>query len=815
MRLIQQGPKNAKIVIVGEAPGATEEQSGVPFSGGSGEILNKMLSNVGIHRSDCFITNVCHVRPPGNVFEWFLKAPQRPLLALGLLQLKKDLEEIKPNLVIAMGSQPLKMLTGKQGIDKWRGSVLDCTLVPGIKVIGTYHPAYIMRIWDYKAVAEFDLRRALRESAYPEIRRPQREFILNPPREQAAILVEELKQADWLAVDIECWATDTGWKLACVGFSDRWNRAVVFPCTEQWQLDRIKELCESPVKKVYQNGQFDVTVLGDEGIHCESFAWDTMYAHHALFAECASGQDEMSQLQGKKRQSAIQKGLAFQTSIYTDEPFYKDDGKLWTKTGDINMFWRYNALDAMVTREIRDIQERELHEFGTYETFRREMDVVIPLMKMMKRGIKIDSALADTLRANLEVEIANLQRFLDLGAGKAINVKSSRDVPWLLYEKLGLPKKMKKRKGKDEATVTADKDAINELAGKHNNPLLHTVLKIRQRRDFIERYLDASVDSDGKMHCSFDPSGTRSGRLSSRKSIYGSGTNLQNIPARTKEGEVIRRMFIADTGKVFVYRDYSQAEARIVAYLAEAEELINLFNDPTRDVHCENAARIYNKKTVKRVSDGGDISEEERYLAKRVVHASNYGMGAKRLVELVAEDAESTGIRINEREAQQLINKYFFLYPSIKEIFWKDVERDLKFSRTLNTPFGRKRTFFGRWDDKLMREAYSYVPQSTVGDLGVMAITRCHDELELKIPGVEVLLNVHDSILVQCNEADVKMVADRMEEVMNIPITVKDRTFTIPTDCKVGHNWGARPKKTPEDNPLGLVELEKWLKERA
>lgn len=763
-----------------------------------------MLSRCGLDRNECFVTNIAHVRPPDNKFEWFLNPSPKIELVRGVVQLKSDLTEIKPNLIICLGTYPLRFVTGKIGIDKWRGSILESTLVPGIKTIGTYHPAAIFRIWDYKAVAEFDFARCKRESTTPTIRRPERNLILNPEREASRELVRGLLSADYLAIDIECFETPSGWKLACVGFADSGARAVTWPCDHEWQLDIIRELCQSYVRKVFQNGTFDVTVLRDNGIMVpmKTIYWDTMLGHHSLFAECAGGEDEMSALGGKKKQAAIKKGLAFQTSIYTDEPFYKDDGKLWKKEGDLNMFWRYNALDAAVTREIMDVQEQEIDKFEVRPVIEHEMRLVEPLMKMMWRGVKQDIPLREKLKENFEREIANLQAFLDKAAGGAVNVKSPKQMLDLLYNRLGLPAKYKRRTNK----LTADKDAVNTLAGKFSHPVLSVILEIRQRRDFVERYLNAQVDLDGRMRCSFDITGTRSGRLSSRQSIYGSGTNLQNIPSRTPAGEAIRRTFIADEGMVFVYRDLSQAEARVVAHLAKCRALIELFEDPSRDIHRENAARIFNKPIE-------DVTDEERYLAKRVVHASNYGMGADKLVIIVNEDAKVTGVRIDEGQARKLIEKYFMIYPEIKENWWNRVEADLRHTRMLNTPFGRKRQFFGRWDDKMIREGYSYEPQSTVGWICNEGVINCYHEIEQKDKG-ELLLQVHDSILMQCTPANLDEVVAEMDRCMKIPVTIYGNTFTIPTDAKVGLNWGARPKKTPEDNPNGLVDYHVWRKER-
>lgn len=810
-KLIQSGPRSAKVVIVGESPGTTEMASGIPFSGASGELLNRMLSSVGLSRSEIFVTNICHIQPPKNEFTWFIKPKPKLELLTGLVQLRKDLLDIKPNLVIALGAYPLQYLTNKVGINKWRGSILPSTLVPGLKVIGTYHPAYILRMWDYKAVADFDMKRIATESQYPDIRRPQRSLILNPSREDSLELKQQLLAAEWLSVDIECSETPSGWRLSCVGFSDRADRAVTWPCDEQWQLDLIKELCESNVNKVFQNGTFDVTVLADHGIIVPfgTFKWDTMLGHHALFTECAGGQDEMSAAQAKKKQAALAKGLAFQVSIYTQEPFYKDDGKLWKETDDKEMFWRYNALDAATTREIRDVQERELADFGTTQVFQHEMSLIEPLQKMMTRGVKIDLELRKKLAEDFSAQIDNLQRFLDKAAGQSVNVKSPKQMLALLYEKLNLPQKRNHKTG----NPTANKDAIIELGQKYKHPILQTILEIRQRRDFVERYLDAKIDADGRMRCSYDITGTRTGRLSSRQSIYGSGTNLQNIPARRPEGEAIRRMFVADPGKVLVGRDYKQAEAWIVAYLAHSESLIELFNSPDRDVHTENAARIFNKKNARLVSAGGDVTDGERYLAKRVIHASNYGMGEARLVQVVNEDALVTGVRITYGQAQSLMEKYFFLFPEIKEVFWKGVERELRYTRTLTTPFGRKRMFFGRWEDKLLREAYAYIPQSTVGDLGTQALTNCYTSIENVVEGAELVLQVHDAIYMQCYEHDAARVAKMMEQAMAIPITLEGHTFVIPSDCKIGYNWGSRPKKNPEQNPNGMIDADQWFKE--
>jgi DNA polymerase-1 len=259
-------------------------------------------------------------------------------------------------------------------------------------------------------------------------------------------------------------------------------------------------------------------------------------------------------------------------------------------------------------------------------------------------------------------------------------------------------------------------------------------------------------------------------------------------------------MFIPDAEKVFISADYSQAEARVVAYLARDSYLIELFSDPSRDIHRETAARIFNKPVEA-------VNDFERFVGKRVRHAVNYGMDADRFVEIVNEDAEETGFRIERGLAKRAIEGFFMMHPNHRPVFWGNVMAQIKATRTVSTAFGRKRMFFGRWGDDLLRSAYSHYPQGTIGDLCGKAMVRCYHEIELGEPsyGYELLLNVHDSIVAQCDEAHVPAAIEKMRECMNIPITVDGHTFTIPVDVAVGRNW--RKAQKDGSNVDGLKEV--------
>jgi len=158
------GPLNARIAIVGEAPGRKEEELGRPFVGASGGLLSVMLSDAGLSKDQCRLMNIMETRPPNNDFGAFYEDKKRTVPRVALLEgkhrLSQELERLEPNLIIALGDEPLYALTGKRGIKKWRGTLHNTKLG---KVLGTYHPAFILRKYDERPVSQCDFGRASRE----------------------------------------------------------------------------------------------------------------------------------------------------------------------------------------------------------------------------------------------------------------------------------------------------------------------------------------------------------------------------------------------------------------------------------------------------------------------------------------------------------------------------------------------------------------------------------------------------------------------------------------------------------------------------
>ena len=748
------GPMDAKIYIVGEAPGETEEMEGIPFVGGAGRVLNKFLMDSGISRGECRIGNVMKVRPPANNFGVFYTDKQMriptPELEQGRRGLNEDIGKVRPNVVVALGNEALMALFGHRGITDWRGSVLWHRGLR-TKVVPTVHPAMVMRQWGFAPLSLFDFKRVKEESLTSMHIVPIRDFIIAPTFEIAMGEIDRLRRSKGrIAFDVET----SGTLLTAIALADSPSHAISIPFTyskgtetiayfpveeELAILMEIKGLLEDKgVEKVAQNAQFDTIILkvNPPYIDVQGLVQDTMCSHVTVYPE-------------------LPKGLDVLCSLYTRQPYYKD----WIGRGNDEEFWKYNAMDAVVTWQCAQVLDKEMEEFGVKGFYTTYVHPLIPILADMQiRGVKVDQTLRLQASADMLGEVASMTNSLNGILGKEVNVMSPKQLKQLLYVDMGLPVKYNRARG----TESTDEEALEGLAKSHPSPIFDLILGIRHRRKLLGTYLNEGGEGDGRIRCSYLIRGTKTGRLSSRESIFGSGTNLQNIPKG-----VCRRMFIADEGEVFIEADLSQAEARVVAHLAGEERLIRLFKEGG-DIHRQTASWLFSKPI-------GEIQKGERELAKRLVHASNYGIGPRTF-------AHHAGV--TEGEASLLLQRYFDTFPAIRR--WQlEIQSQLGKSKVLCTPLGRKRMFFGRWGEELFREAYSYIPQATVADVLNLALIRY---VGWGLPG-EVMLQIHDAFVVQCTPKESDTVISCFKEVFDIPIPIRGEGLVIPVSIKIGPNW--------------------------
>jgi DNA polymerase-1 len=304
------------------------------------------------------------------------------------------------------------------------------------------------------------------------------------------------------------------------------------------------------------------------------------------------------------------------------------------------------------------------------------------------------------------------------------------------------------------------------------------------------------LDPDNRLRCSFNPVGTTSGRLSSSKTLFGTGGNTQNLP------DEMKKYIVADDGYMLFSVDLSQAENRVVAYIAPEPTMIEAF-ETGKDVHKLTGALIHRVPIT-------EVTDEQRSIGKRANHGLNYDFGYKSAAILW---------EITEAESKFIVDRYHSVYPGVRQYHaW--VRDALSRNRTLTTPFGRSRRFMGRWGDELFKEAYSFIPQSTVADKlnrdGLMFLYYNQEYFK----AVELLNQVHDSVVFQIPIGAGLSYATEvllcLKTSLEKPIKWRSTEFSIPVDISVGTNLlseksGGDMKGIPADECTSYERLYKYL----
>ena len=802
------GPSGARIMIVGEAPGANEESEGKPFVGPAGKMLRSFLNQAGIEPESVFYTNICKFRPPNNKLEKFFLSggiPSDPII-LGLAELEKEIKQVEPNVIVACGNFALWALTDKakwneketeqltrgfRGISDWRGSILPCTLVEGVKVVATYHPSFINQEgYENHGTWLCDLQRVKRESQFPEIRYPIKNFRIDPNLgDRQDFKLEVMKAAadpsSCLTFDIEYINN----KLLCVGMTLDHDNPVVIPTRSMADVSYCRDLLTSGIGLNAQNSMFDCSVLEwwYQMPVMQYLRYDTMLAAHSTNIE-------------------LPKGLDYLCSIYTDQPYYKDMIN-WTKIkkGEqrFEELYHYNAIDTWTQHQIMEEQIKDdLTDPAIRSVFEFEMALQMPLWEISKRGIRVDKEAIEKLGKQLNDEQTAYSFLLNETAGRRINTMSNKDISWLLYQKLGLPiiKATKTGAACDDKTLSA---LLLRAHSDEQRVALQLIRDIRSRRSLISKFTSIELDDDGRLRGHYSQAATDTGRLASKK-FYptGRGANQQNQP-RDKR---VRRVFLPDLGKKFGYADLERAESLVVAYITDDAEMLRVHR-PGVDAHKELAVQLFGIAIE-------DVTDDQRYLAKKTRHAGNYMQGPQRFMTEVNKDAAKTGVSIDFAEAKHFIMTYRSIYPGLKR-WWHETQAQLYQTSTLTNLLGRRRTFYGcrrtGYNEVAnLPNAVAFVPQSTVGDtlnVGLLQLSGVECQYARKtgivarIPeylpllregGFEILQQIHDAVGFQYYEKYEDQVLTSLRELMRVPLYVPKtgEEFEIPVEIQVGPNWG-------------------------
>jgi DNA polymerase-1 len=388
--------------------------------------------------------------------------------------------------------------------------------------------------------------------------------------------------------------------------------------------------------------------------------------------------------------------------------------------------------------------------------------------------VLVDVAERDALKKRIETRIAETSAKVSDLVGEKFNCNSPKQVSELLYEKMRLPVMF----GKNDKP-TSDEEAIKKLYQRYpDEPILKLILAYRKDTKLVSTYLDIKLDENNRMHTSYNPSGTGTYRISSSKSLDGSGMNLQNIPKGKRAGiENIRYLFLADPGKTIIKGDLVQAEAMDVAWILTRygdNTLYDKYTSGTKfDVHRWAAAPIFSV-------DESNVNKWQREVGKIANHSGNYCAGP-RVIQSTATKWDVEGV--DYALAKRIIDLRRAQLPGL-ERWWAGVERQVRSTRTLTTCFGRRRQFFNRVES-VVADAVAFEPQSTVGDTCNLIFLRLHQM------GFEMLLQVHDEVVFQVPDSQVSEGVAALRKAADIDLNISDSValLRIPIEICVGKNW--------------------------
>ncbi len=749
-RIYPTGPSTAMVMIVGEFPTEHELLKGTPFSSSSGFELNKMLKEANLFRESCFVTTVNRTRAPGGMTKGLVALKKKDItddhvlwngryirssVLEGIEELRAEIELVKPNVIIAMGNLALFALTNQWGVNSWRSSVMESTLCPGRKVIPTISPNMLFSQWKWRGLIVHDLKRAQRQMRFPEINLPDYKFVIRPDYDTAlSILTQLAEQAESapgtlrLADDIE---TRAG-HIACIGFAWTEVDAICIPlmCLHNdegyWTLEEEAVLVHL-IYRIYQSA----VIIG------QNHNYDSQYVlRHWHFQPKYVVRDTM--LKQHSCFSNMDKNLAFLSSMYCEDHLYwKDDRTLWQKGEDgegEDAYWIYNCTDCVRTFKIDSVLDGVVSAFKLEHIATFQQQLAPRVLKTMDRGVRVDKQVRAQFAMELMQEVYEREAWMLDVIGRELNIKSPKQMQEFFYDELG-QQEVTHRTADGKIARTTNDEALHKIVARNPilRPICRKVAELRSLGVFHSTFISAPLDADGRIRTSFNIAGTDTYRFASSKNAFGTGCNFQNIPngGETEDAGLVlpnvRRIFVPDEGKTMFDIDLNSADLQIVA----AESNCKWLKDQMKA-----GKKPYVEVSKEYYQDDSITKDHKSYpVFKALCHGTHY---------LGTPEGMAEKIGLNIGEVQRIQDWYFGLCPEIKE-WHEDIKKQVSGRRYITNVFGYRFNFFDRIEGTIFNQAVAWIPQSTVGCL----INRAYANIDDNLPDVEILIQVHDSLVGQ------------------------------------------------------------------
>ena len=588
--------------------------------------------------------------------------------------------------------------------------------------------------------------------------------------ESLARVVSMTEEAGELSIDLE---TDSKLPMNAriVGFSlcPVPGRAFYVPvghtdimeAGKQMDIDTVfsmlKPVLESEdIKKTGQNIKYEMLVLRNHGVILRGIFFDTMLAAHLLDASRASYKlDELSRTELGHRM------------ISYDDVTGKGKSKKSFAEVDIETAARYSCEDSDVTLILSRKFLETLKQEDLWDLYRENVLGLLPVLCDMEfTGVRVDTAILGEMSEEFEKDLDSIEAEIYEKTEKVFNINSTRQLAEVLFGKLGLPARKKTAKG----AFSTDSEVLRDLS------TIHEVPRLILRHRFLSKLKSTYIDqlprlinpATGRIHTSFNPAGTSTGRLSSRD------PNLQNIPIKTGDGKRIRKSFVAKDGCVILAADYSQIEIRLLAHFSGDPTLLEALRGD-KDVHVATACEIFNASEDR-------ITSEMRNLAKTINFGIIYGISAFGL-------SKQLGTTVSV--SRNYINRYFDRYSEVKAYMQSSVEeaRSRGYTETL---IGRRRPIpelasgnrveRGRGE----REAINTPIQGSAADIINLAMIRIFRRLEEGGFRSKMILQVHDELLFEMHETELEELRTHIKNEME---NAWELSVPLRVEMRAAKNW--------------------------
>ncbi|MEA1987368.1 MAG: DNA polymerase I, partial [Candidatus Marinimicrobia bacterium] len=487
----------------------------------------------------------------------------------------------------------------------------------------------------------------------------------------------------------------------------------------QFVFEKLKPILEnSTIKKVGQNIKYDAIVLSNYDVELNGIEFDTMVAEYLLHPDIYS----------YKLDNLSDKYLNYKMQPIENLIGEKRGQQITMEKVQLEKISFYACEDADITFQLYNVLRKKIDEENLNKIL---TDIEIPLIdvliQMEKNGVFVDVDFLNQMSISLTTDLAKIQKDIYELADEHFNIKSPKQLSYILFEKLKLPIIKKTKTG-----YSTNEFVLEKLKDKHELPKL--ILEHRKLIKLKSTYVDAlpklKNPITNRIHTSFNQTVAITGRLSS------TNPNFQNIPIRTKVGREIRKSFIAEKPDwKILSADYSQVELRIMAHMSKDKNLVEAFQNDI-DVHSSTASLVYGV-------DLKDVSDDMRRTAKIVNFGIMYGAGAYRI---------SNELKISIPDAQWIIDNYFEKFSGVKEYIEKTIE-ETKQSKFVATLFGRKRQIIDidsknhRLQEASKRVAINMPIQGTAADIIKIAMIKINDEFLKKNIKSKMVSQIHDELV--------------------------------------------------------------------